>query len=232
MAYYSIEKRQRAEGTTRYRCTVGVRKNGEYLYRESKTFTKQNQATSWGVRLVSELETHGVPSESSVGDLTIGDLIDKYITHPIISANLGRSIKGVLNLLLRNELAKILLSSIQPHSFIEHCRYRASIGASPSTVSQDVTYLSSVLTSPKPLFNIDVNQEALNVARSTVTKMGVISQSKRRSRRPSREEIDRLMQGLAARIEASAKSTPFADIFLFSILSCMRVGGLLFTLVM
>lgn len=224
MAYYSIEKRQRADGTARYRCTVGVRKNGKYIFRESKTFAKQSQAKSWGIRLVSELETHGIPNESSAGDLTIGGLIDKYTTHPNISAKLGRSKKDVLNLLSRTELAKVPLSIIQPNNFIEHCRYRASNGASPATVSHDVTYLSSVLSSAKPLFNIDVNQEALNIARSTLSKMGVIGQSKRRSRRPSRDEIDRLMDGLAARTAASAKNTPFADIFLFSILSCMRVG--------
>ncbi|SFN67604.1 hypothetical protein SAMN05421579_11497 [Xenorhabdus japonica] len=38
MAYYSIEKRPRADGTIRYRCTVGVKSGGKYIYRENRTF--------------------------------------------------------------------------------------------------------------------------------------------------------------------------------------------------
>ncbi len=37
MAYYSIEKRLRADGTARYCCTVRVKKGGKYIYRENKT---------------------------------------------------------------------------------------------------------------------------------------------------------------------------------------------------
>lgn len=49
MAYYSIEKRQRADGTLRYRCTVGVKKEaGKYVYRENRTFSKQAHAKTWG----------------------------------------------------------------------------------------------------------------------------------------------------------------------------------------
>ncbi|SQC20862.1 integrase [Klebsiella pneumoniae] len=44
MAYYSIEKRQRADGTLRYRCTVGVKEGGKYIYRENRTFSKQAHA--------------------------------------------------------------------------------------------------------------------------------------------------------------------------------------------
>ncbi|MDC9591913.1 site-specific integrase, partial [Xenorhabdus sp. XENO-10] len=56
MAYYSIEKRPRADGTVRYRCTVGVKSGGKYIYRENRTFGKQSHAKTWGAMRVAELE--------------------------------------------------------------------------------------------------------------------------------------------------------------------------------
>ncbi len=59
MAYYSIEKRQRADGTLRYRYTVGVKEGGKYLYRENRTFSKPAHAKTWGAGRVAGLEIIG-----------------------------------------------------------------------------------------------------------------------------------------------------------------------------
>ncbi|PHM47423.1 integrase [Xenorhabdus miraniensis] len=40
MAYYSIEKRPLADGILHYRCTVGVKSGGKYMYRKNRTFGK------------------------------------------------------------------------------------------------------------------------------------------------------------------------------------------------
>ncbi|VTN02497.1 Uncharacterised protein [Raoultella ornithinolytica] len=40
MAFFTIEKRLRSDGTARYRCTVGVKKNGKYVHRRIKRSQK------------------------------------------------------------------------------------------------------------------------------------------------------------------------------------------------
>ncbi|MCR2669535.1 site-specific integrase, partial [Salmonella enterica] len=75
MAYYSIEKRQRADGTTRYRCTVGVKQGGKYIYRESKTFGRHQLAKTWGANRVTQIEADGVPGANKSTDITVGELI-------------------------------------------------------------------------------------------------------------------------------------------------------------
>ncbi|TBM28253.1 tyrosine-type recombinase/integrase [Hafnia paralvei] len=222
MAYFSIEKRERADGTPRYRCTVGVRQNGKYLFRESKTFARQAQAKSWGARMVQEIETNGIPDARS--SKTIGDLIRDYLEHPNIKQKVGRDKLDVLTRLQKFAISNVPLSSIVSNTFIEHCRFRSASGASPATVSHDLAYMGSVLSAAKPLFDIDVNLDSLSVARSALSSMGITGQSKRRSRRPSAEEFDRLYDGMRDRAKRSYKGIPYDDIFMFSILSCMRVG--------
>ncbi|HGO4211365.1 TPA: site-specific integrase, partial [Klebsiella pneumoniae] len=53
MAFFTIEKRLRSDGTARYRCTVAVKQNGKYVHRENKTFSKNTLAKSWGAKRVA-----------------------------------------------------------------------------------------------------------------------------------------------------------------------------------
>lgn len=48
MAYYSIEKCPRADSTARYRCTVGVKSDDKYIYRENRIFGRQSHAKTRG----------------------------------------------------------------------------------------------------------------------------------------------------------------------------------------
>lgn len=62
MAYYTIDKRAKADGAVRYRCSVGIKKDGKRVYNESKTFTKQANAKRGGSKPVIELEQSGIPN--------------------------------------------------------------------------------------------------------------------------------------------------------------------------
>ncbi|WP_425322315.1 hypothetical protein [Arsenophonus nasoniae] len=52
MAYYTIDKRTKADGTLRYRCMVSIKEKGVRIYNESRTFTKQAHAKTWGIKRV------------------------------------------------------------------------------------------------------------------------------------------------------------------------------------
>ncbi|MEX5371720.1 tyrosine-type recombinase/integrase [Klebsiella pneumoniae] len=224
MAYYSIEKRQRADGTLRYRCTVGVKEGGKYIYRENRTFSKQAHAKTWGAGRVAELETNGVPTANDLNKMTVGDLLKRYINDPNLGGKAGRTKRYVLDMLLDCNIAETPLTDLSTSHVIEHCRHRNGAGAGPSTINHDVSYLSSVLASAKPVYGIDYTTNPATDARPLLLQMGLIGKSKRRSRLPVSDELDRLLAGLEARSDHVAAKIPFVDILNFSILSCMRVG--------
>lgn len=224
MAYYSIEKRQLADGTLRYRCTVGVKERGKYIYRENRTFGKQAHAKTWGANRVAELETNGVPSENNLAKMTVGDLLKRYINDPNLGGRAGRTKRHVLNMLIDCEIADVPLAELSTNHVIEHCRHRNGSGATPSTVKHDVSYLSTVLASAKPVYGINYTANPIVEARPLLVQMGLIGKSKRRSRRPVSDELDRLLEALEARSAHAAAKIPFVDILKFSILSCMRIS--------
>ncbi|WP_306309665.1 tyrosine-type recombinase/integrase, partial [Xenorhabdus yunnanensis] len=204
--------------------TVGVKSGGKYIYRENRTFGKQSHAKTWGAMRVAELEQNGIPTQSDTEDLTVGDLLYKYINDPDLGGKAGRTKKYVLDMLLDSELAKLTLSELSVSHVIEYCKQRHSTGITPSTINHDVSYLTSVLKSAKPIYNIDYVSNPAHEARPLLTQMGLISKSQRRSRRPAQEEIDKLIDGLRKRSNRKEGKIPYEDILNFSILSCMRIG--------
>lgn len=224
MAYYNIQKRVKADGTPRWRCIVGIKEGGKHLYRESKTFAKQALAKSWGSKRAMELEESGVPNQHSADLLTVGQLISRYISDPLIEAKIGRTKRYVLQMLLDCELADIPLAKLSEAMVIDHCRSRQAAGAGPATVSHDVTYLAGVLAAAKPIYGIEYSRNPAREARDTLLSMGLIGKSNRRSRRPQTEELNRLIAGLKDRSSNHGAKIPYEDILNFSILSCMRIG--------
>ncbi|MDC9591787.1 site-specific integrase, partial [Xenorhabdus sp. XENO-10] len=194
------------------------------MYRENRTFGKQSHAKTWGAMRVAELEQNGIPTQSDTEDLTVGDLLYKYINDPDLGGKAGRTKKYVLDMLLDSELAKLTLSELSVSHVIEYCKQRHSTGITPSTINHDVSYLTSVLKSAKPIYNIDYVSNPAHEARPLLTQMGLISKSQRRSRRPAQEEIDKLIDGLRKRSNRKEGKIPYEDILNFSILSCMRIG--------
>lgn len=222
MAFYTVEKRIKSDGTLRYRCTVGVKKAGKYIYRENRTFGKLSLAKAWGMSRVTHIESNGLPSDDRSSELTLGELIQKYTSHPNIKY--GRSKADVLKLISRSHIASTPVSDLSPAALIEHCEQRRASGAGAATVAQDLTYIGSVLKAAKPIFNIDADLQAYSLARLNLTQMKVIGPTQKRSRRPTREESEQIIAGLRNREMTSYKKVPFSDIFLFSILTCMRIG--------
>ncbi|MGL5372606.1 MAG: tyrosine-type recombinase/integrase [Plesiomonas shigelloides] len=222
MAYFNIVKRPRADGTPRWRCTVGVKEGGKHLYRESKTFGKEALAKSWGKRKVLELENSGVPDQHQVSKITFGELITIYMNDPTTKG--GRTKEYTLRMLIDCEVAAITLTEITVQHIIEHCRNRVSAGAGPVTVGMDVTYMAGVLDAAKPIYGIQYTDNPAREARPMLNRMGLIGKSQRRSRRPKQDELELLEDGLRKRQQQEGAKIPFVDILRFSILSCMRIG--------
>ncbi|CAG9415459.1 hypothetical protein NVI2019_PEGOAJLN_01232 [Providencia alcalifaciens] len=224
MAYYSIEKRPKADGTMKYRCTVGVKEGGKYVYRENKTFSKVAAAKSWGVRRVAEIEQKGLPKICSPSTITVGDLIQMYLDEPGLGGKAGTTKKYVITSLLKSTLANISLAKLSVNDVIEHCKLRRASGTGPNTVSQDVSYLTVVLNSAKSIFDIDYTNNPGRDSKPILNQMGLIAKSNVRSRRPTKDEILMLMEGLKKRENQKQCRIPYRDIFTFSMLSCMRIG--------
>ena len=223
MASYSIENRKKADGTIRYRCTVRVGGGKDVAHRESKTFSKKSHARAWGGKRVSELEADGgalvhqrIPS--------IGKLIQMYLDDARLGGKSGRTKIFTLKMLMDCDLAKIKAHELRQHHIIQYCKDRSAAGAGASTVSADISFLRSVYKVARPVFGLNVDDSEIALVLPVLHNMGLIGKSQRRSRRPTKEEINLLLEGLKKREQSPINEIPFCDLLIFSIYSCMRIG--------
>lgn len=223
MASYSIQKREKADGTVRHRCLVRVKKNGKILYTEQRTFTKYAAAEAWGKDRVIDIESNGFATEDTA-PITLGSIISKALTDENIDSSIGRSKRFCLRLLSDCDIAKLNLIDIKPHHIIDHCKLRRSAGTGPSTIAVDVSVIRWLLRIAKSNFGHEVSQISVIEAYDALYSQDLIAKSGKRSRRPTTDEIERLKVGLAARADQRAAHIPYIDLLDFSILSCMRIG--------
>lgn len=194
MASITYEKRPRADGRVRYRAVIRAKRNGEIVHRESKTFDKRAQAKTWATRRAEVLEGVG-----GVTAATVGDVIEAYITAHQRSQPIGRSKLSCLRFLATWPLAKVRATELQPHHLVEHCQVRISAGTAPSTVGQDVAFLRSIWATSEGLLAMPLDVSVFARAQPTLKRLGLVSRSNTRDRRPTRDELDALMDYFARR---------------------------------
>ncbi|WP_260863372.1 tyrosine-type recombinase/integrase [Citrobacter sp. Marseille-Q6884] len=220
MAFYTIEKRLRKDGTPRYRCTVGIKEGGVYKYRENQTFARQALAKSWGAQRVAELETKGVPATDTT--VTLSSLIERFMKHPDLKPH--KTKKCQLQIIQGLEIGGLEISKIATNQYIELGRWLRAQGRSPKTVTNYYSNIATVLAAARPFFGIDVDDRPLRDAREYAKTKKISGSSNKRNRRPTREEILLLESELKRREGESLKKIPYYEIFRLSILSCMRIG--------
>lgn len=220
MAFYTIEKRLRKDGTPRYRCTVGIKEGGVYKHRENKTFARQTLAKSWGAQRVAELETKGIPTTGT--DVTLSSLIERFMSHPDLKPHYTK--KCQLQIVQGLEIGALNISDITTNDYIELGRWLRYQGRSPKTVTNYYSNIATVLAAARPFFGVDADDRALRDAREYAKTKKISGPSNKRNRRPTREEICLLEVELKRRSKGSIKGIPYYDIFRLSIFSCMRIG--------
>jgi len=222
MSSHYVEKRKRADGTTKYRCKVVVKEKGKVIHQESKTFDKKAYANTWGLRRRSEIDLNGI--SRPVENVAVGELIKKYLADPKLGNELRRTKRKCLEMLLGYNISSILVSDFHASDVIEHMRERINMGISPATAYHDYSYLKSVFSAAKPVWNLNISEKPFIEAKPMLEHMNLIGKSQRRDRRPTKDEVAKLLQELKKREMHKGSSIPISDIFQFSILTCMRVG--------
>ena len=224
MASFSIQTRTLANGEARFKVSVVVKKNGVIVHREARTFKKKELARTWGKNKTQDLEEFGISKQKTC---SIGELLDLFINDRNLWDNTGRTKQYVIKMLRDCDISKVQSEQLKSSDLIEHCKNRKEGGTKPQTIYHDIAYLRSVMKKALPVFNIKANVEIFDEAMPVLTDMKLVGKSDKRTRRPTKNEIDRLKEGLLKRQNFRANGKiriPFVDILEFSILTCMRIG--------
>jgi len=183
----SILSRKRKDGTTGHTALIRIKKDGKLIYKETETFDRKPAAEAWLKKRETELAQPGALSKPD--DPILADVIDKYNQDKLKPH--GSTKDQVLRSIKAHDIGSMRCSEINSQELV---KFAQSIKAQPSTVGNYMSHLASIFAVARPAWGYPLDKQAMDDARVVLDKMGNIGRSKERTRRPTLDELEKLMK--------------------------------------
>lgn len=222
----SIRERRRKDGSIGYTAQIILKRKGKPTHREAATFDKRQQAMTWLKVREGELRQPGGIDRARVQGKTLGDTIDLYVEESV--REIGRTKASVLKAIKGYDLGKIEAGDIASDDIITFARELAATGMKPQTVQNYLSHLSAVFAVAKPAWGIPLNPQAMKDAFAVAKRMGMTAKSEKRDRRPTVDEMNRIMKFFTAQYERlNGDVTPMHRIVPFAMFSTRRLSEII-----
>lgn len=197
-------RRWRAQVRVKHKATV------------SDIFESKNDAIAWARQIEADLHK----STSTLPMATFTQILDVYQAN----SDPGGSTKQSVLRALRAYWGDWRIREIHSGTVTAYVNKRAQGGVGPATIMQDLIYLKTILKHGGVLAGCDeaiIAKEKVSSAIMTLRHLGRVADSKERSRRPTEDELERLLAYFASRPRSSV---PMGDIVLWAICTCCRLS--------
>lgn len=215
----TIIPRKRKDGSMGYMAQIAVRRDGE-MHRETKTFDRKQAALIWIDKRETELSKPGGFERAKTVDPTLGEAIDRYIAES--KKSMGRTKEQVLRTIKTMPIAEMRCSKIGSNDLVEFVGDIGE-GRTPQTVQNYLSHLAAIFAIARPAWGYPLDQQAMKDAMAVSKRLGMTSKSRHRERRPSLEEIAKLMAYFGDRQNRRPSSAPMHKIIAFALFSTRRL---------
>lgn len=214
----SIVSRKRKNGTIGHTAQIRIKKGGKVIFTESETFDRKPAAQAWLKKRETELAMPGALIKPE--DPPLKDVIDTYNAEK--QKQHGKTKAQVLNKIKAANIGNMRCSEITSQELVKFCQ---SIDAQPSTRGNYMSHLAAIFSVAKPAWGYPLDKQAMDDARVVLDKLGLTGRSQHRARRPTLDELDRLLKHFTM---VEAKGTlrkdliPMTKLIAFAIFSTRR----------
>ncbi|MCL6284806.1 site-specific integrase [Ruegeria sp. 2012CJ41-6] len=220
----SIIERTRKDGSKSFLAQIIRRASN---YQESRTFDKRKTAETWAKNREKEIDKEiaagRTPKKRSEKRVTLADAIDKYIDESM--TEIGKTKAQVLRT-IRDEydISQMPCDRIASHDivkFVQQLHDRPGLN-SASTALNYLSHLSGVFSTARPLWGFALDAQAMKDAQKACSAMGFVSKPDERTRRPTLDELDKLMTYFVRATEANPRTMPMHKVVAFALFSTRR----------
>ncbi len=196
---------------------VQVRRKGRYI---GETFRRRKDAEEWALETERRIDRGQTPlSRARIDPTRLEDLIDLHLLDMKEVGKCPRRSKAFSLESLKKKLGTVKLAALDRERLIKFGRDRAAQGAGPVTISQDLTYLKTVIAHAAAVHGITVSIEQVDLARIALKRLGIVGKGRVRDRRPWPDEITKLINYFESN---ERQIIPVARLMRFAIATAMR----------
>ena len=214
----TIVARPRKDGTVGYTAQIKIKREGKVVFSQAQTFDREQAAKTWAAKKEKALAAPGGLEAATKSNGTLSDMIDKYLDH--FRKDIGRTKEQVLNAIKPFDIAEKKLDEITSGDVLNLARQLGD-GRKPQTVLNYLSHLSAVLSTARAAWGADVDRTVMRDAMEAAKHFGMVAKSAKRDRRPTVDELTRLMHHFEAKIRRR-NSMPMHRVCAFAMFSTRR----------
>ena len=219
----TITVRKRKDGSTGYTAQIRIMQKGVTVYQESQTFDRKATAQAWIKRVETEMSVPGAIEKANRSGVTVKEMIDRYLLEYEKLRPLGKTKRATLKAIGETWLGKLEDREITSQKLVEYAdRRMTDDGIQAQTVGNDLAHLGAVLSVARPAWGYDIDPMAMPDARKVLRKMGAVTRSKERNRRPTLEELDKLFQYFGEMRDRRKQEIDMVRVTAFALFSTRR----------
>jgi hypothetical protein len=203
----TITARKRKDDSVAFMARVRVMRDG-ITYHETETFDRRPAATSWIKKRERELAKPGVITAYKAADPPLARAIDRYTEESL--KEIGRTKAQVLRAIKNYPIAEMPCSAIKSKDIIE---FLQSLTGQPQTVGNYASHLAAVFAVARPMWDYGLSDSEMRDAIVVARRMGIISRSAQRDRRPALGELDRLLAHFVERRKKAPQALPMHKVW-------------------
>lgn len=215
----TIVARKRKDGTTGYTAQIVIKRGGKIVHRESQTFDRKQAATTWLGRREGELKTEGGLDRAMRPAVSLADVIDRYVAETL--SKIGRTKAQVLRSIKAYDIANMNVADIKSADLVAFARELAA-DRKPQTVANYLSHLQAVFALARPAWGYDLDPVVMKDAFTSSRRLGFTGASEKRDRRPTLDELDKLLTHFMGVETSRPGSTPMTVIIPFALFSTRR----------
>ncbi|KPN91725.1 tyrosine-type recombinase/integrase [Pseudomonas nunensis] len=218
----TIRARKKADGSVSYTVQIRLKNKGAIVYQECQTFARKQAALAWARKRETELAEPGAIERANRKGATVKEMIERYLTEMEKVRPLGKTKLATLKAISESYLGKLNDQDINSQVLVEYALWRmgeegGSVQA--QTAGNDLAHLGAVLSIARPAWGYAVDPHAMTDARRVLKKLGYNMKSRERDRRPTLDELDKLLthfEGIQKRRPTSINMLKMTGFALFS----------------
>jgi integrase len=214
----TIVARPRKDGTVGYTAQIKIKREGRFVFSQAQTFDREAAAKAWIKRKEAELAKPGALDAARKPKGNLSDTIDKYLH--LSRKDMGKTKAQVLATIKKHDIAALAMADIRPQDVVAWARWLGDT-RKPQTVQNYLSHLSAVFSVARAAWGHDIDRNVMRDASETLKHFGVTAKSAKRERRPTVDEINRLMVHFVDRSKRR-NAMPMHRVIAFAMLSTRR----------
>lgn len=213
----TITARKRNDSSVGYTAQIRLKKGGKVVYSEAKTFDRRPTAAAWLTKREKELAEPGALESAVKEDPPLKDAIDRYRRES--KRDIGRTKTQVLRTIEDAPIGSLKCSEVTSQAIVG---FAQTLEVQPQTVSNYMSHLAAVFTVAKPAWGYPLDVTQIDDARVVLKKLGQSGRSNKRDRRPTIEEVDRILCYYGDMEARERAAIPMREVILFALFSTRR----------